>query len=34
MAILRKHDASAGAHVGGGCVANRLVGRRAEAPTA
>ena len=34
MAILRKHDASACACLGGGCVANRLVVRLAEAQTA
>ena len=34
MAILRKHDANASACGSGGCVANRLVGRWAEATTA
>ena len=34
MAVLRKHDAGTSACVSGGCVANRLMGRWAEAPTA
>lgn len=34
MAILRKHDASATACLGRGCVANRLVGGPAKAQTA